>query len=64
MITLVTADGAANGQAAVDSIPKLQDKVSPHMGAWQAGRQAGMIGFITLKTKCAIPDDMAGQQRF
>ena len=27
MITLVTADGAANGQAAIDSIPELKDKV-------------------------------------
>jgi hypothetical protein len=33
MITLVTTDGAANGQAAIESIPELQDKVSPHMGA-------------------------------
>ncbi len=34
MITLITADGAANGQAAIYSIPELQDKISPHMGAW------------------------------
>jgi hypothetical protein len=27
MITVVTADGAANGQAAINSIPELQDKV-------------------------------------
>jgi hypothetical protein len=30
MITLVTADGAANGQAAINSIPELQDKVCIH----------------------------------
>ena len=29
MITLVTADGAANGQAAVNSIPELRDKNLP-----------------------------------
>ncbi len=59
------ADVTARRSARLDTGGAAAADGAARRSAWQAGRQEGRHDwFYYTSTKCAIPDDMAGQQRF